>query len=62
VWEMEEQPCVQSDNHTCFDPTEPDGTVLAYDLATGHETRVTFAPGDAPTSYGLTEDDLWPNA
>jgi hypothetical protein len=60
IWDIEEKPCVQATNQTCFDPTVPDGTVLATDLATGHETAVAFAAGEAPTRYSIVAGDLWP--
>ena len=60
VWQVEEQPCVQSSTTTCFDPTVPDGKVLAVDLATGHETAVAFAQGESPTDNGIQPGDLWP--
>lgn len=60
VWEIEEKPCVQSNTQACFDPTVPDGTVLAMDLATGHEAAVAFAAGEAPTQYAILAGDLWP--
>ena len=62
VWEMEEKPCVQSSNSACFDPTVPDGKVLAVDLATGRETAVVFASGESPSTYGLAAGDLWPKS
>lgn len=60
LWEMEEKPCVQSSSNACFDPTQPDGTVLAFDLATGRENRVTFAAGEPAWQYGFSLLDLWP--
>jgi hypothetical protein len=48
VWYFEETPCIQSGNNVCFDPTQPDGTVLALDLATGQESHVSFGAGEAP--------------
>lgn len=63
VWELEEKPCVQADNSVCFDPTVPDGNVLAFNLATGQESLVTFAPGESPVqanSFYLAPGDLWP--
>jgi len=60
TWEMEEKPCVQSNTQACFDPTVPDGTILAMDLATGHESAVAFVAGESPTHYGIVAGDLWP--
>jgi hypothetical protein len=63
VWYLEEMPCVQSGNNQCFDPTEPDGNVLAMNLATGQETPVTFAAGESPVSTNMTFmslGDIWP--
>jgi hypothetical protein len=60
---LEEKPCVQSGNNQCFDPTEPDGTVLAMNLATGQETAVTIAVGEFPVSADMTfmsPGDVWP--
>jgi hypothetical protein len=60
VWEVEERPCVAASGAVCMDPTAPDGKVLAVDLSTGHESPVTFAAAEAPTTYGLLPGDLWP--
>lgn len=64
VWYLEEKPCVQADNSACFDPTVPDGNVLAINLATGQETAVTFQAGEKPIQSGgftyLSSGDLWP--
>jgi Tol biopolymer transport system component len=63
VWYLEEKPCVASSNSVCFDPTQPDGNVLAMNLATGQESRVTFATGDAPVKVNWTyvvPGDVWP--
>ena len=60
VWQVEEKPCVQSSTTSCFDPTVPDGRVLAVDLSTGREEAVTFAPGESATDYGMLPGDLWP--
>lgn len=61
IWYAEETPCVQSDNSPCFDPTQPDGNVLALDLASGRESLVTFAAGEGPPSFGQAPVDLWPS-
>ena len=60
VWEMEEKTCVQSSNSSCFDPTVPDGNVLAYELASGRESAVSFVAGESPSPYGYLSGDLWP--
>ena len=60
VWYAEEKPCVVSDTNPCFDPTQPDGNVLGFELATGRETLVTFAPGEGATNFGFQLGDLWP--
>jgi WD40 repeat protein len=64
VWYLEEKPCVQTNDNACFDPTQPDGNVLAFNLRTGQETQVVFAPGDLPASppgyVNLGPGDLWP--
>jgi hypothetical protein len=63
VWEIEERPCVQSPDYACFDPTVPDTTVLAINLATGQESPVTFGAGETPVQapYGyMAGGDLWP--
>lgn len=63
VWYLEEAPCVSS----CLGATMPTGRVLAMNLASGVESPVTFAAGEAPTAgYGMTSfsvrgpADLWP--
>lgn len=61
VWYAEEKPCVPSTDNACFDPTQPDGNVLAFELATGRESLVTFAAGEAPSNFGMTPVDLWPS-
>ena len=64
IWDLEEKPCVTTDNNNCFDPTQPDGNVLAFNLATGQESPVVFGPGEAPSSAPgytyLVPGDLWP--
>ena len=63
VWYIEEKPCVQADSHVCFDPTEPDGNVLAMNLATGQESPVTFAAGESPVRADfvyMVPGDVWP--
>lgn len=58
VWYLEEGPCSQ-----CAEPTAADGTVLGLNLATGQESKVIFAPGDAPFQpplISLPAADLWP--
>jgi WD40 repeat protein len=64
VWYLEEKPCVQTDNSACFDPTVPDGNVLAVNLATGQESGVSFQSGELPIQSGgftfLASGDLWP--
>lgn len=60
VWEIEEKACVQSSNSACFDPTVPDGNVLAFELASGRESAVSFAVGESPSPYGFRPGDLWP--
>jgi Tol biopolymer transport system component len=62
IWMLEEKPCIQSSDHGCFDPTEPDGKVLAFNLATGTESPVVFANGESPTTYALIAGDLWPSS
>jgi WD40 repeat protein len=62
LWQMEEKPCVSSNNSPCFDPTVPDGNVLVFDLANGREGPVVFASGESPSTYGLTAGDLWPSS
>lgn len=59
VWEDEEKTCVPATDRPCFDPTEPDGKVLAMELATGRESTVTFAAGES--TYGA-QLGLWPAA
>jgi hypothetical protein len=64
VWYLEETACVESSDQACFDPTVPDGNVLAMNLATGQETPVTFAAGEAPVRPNLTymvSGDVWPH-
>jgi hypothetical protein len=63
IWYLEEKPCVESNNNVCFDPTQPDGTMLALNLATGQESPVVFAAGEAPfqgPGYLLERGDVWP--
>jgi hypothetical protein len=63
IWYLEETTCVPSSSNACFDPTQPDGNVLAMNLTTGQESPVTFAPGDAPVqadSTYLEPGDVWP--
>lgn len=63
VWYLEEKACVPSASNACFDPTQPDGNVLAMNLATGQESPVTFAPGDTPVLgdwASLEPSDVWP--
>ena len=66
VWDLEEKTCVQSSTSGCFDPTAPDGKVLAMELASGRESAVSFAPGEAPfqppTYAFLGPGDLWPSS
>lgn len=61
VWQVEEKPCVQSATNACFDPTQPEGRVLALDLATGGEAAVTFANGEGPTYFTISGGDVWPS-
>ena len=64
VWYLEEKPCVPTyDNTNCFDPTQPDGNVLAMNLATNQESPVTFAAGEAPIQSNevfMWTEDVWP--
>jgi hypothetical protein len=62
LWYAEEKPCFQSNDNPCFDPTQPDGNVLAFELATGRESLVTFAQGEGPSNFGMTPVDLWPSS
>lgn len=66
IWYLEEKACVQSDNTTCFDPTTPDGNVIAFNLATSRESPVVFAQDEAPSSAPgyvyLVPGDLWPKS
>jgi Tol biopolymer transport system component len=66
IWYSEERSCADTANQpaACIaDPTAPDGAVLAMNLATGQESRVTFAEGDAPFAPEwpfMYPWDLWP--
>lgn len=65
VWYSEEQSCEPASRPAaCYaDPTAPDGTVLAMNLATGQETRVVFQAGETPfePEYPLVYPwDVWP--
>jgi hypothetical protein len=63
VWYAEEEPCVQSADNACFDPTVPDGNVLAINVSTGQEAAVTFKGGESPVGPNETyigAGDLWP--
>ncbi|HEX2682158.1 MAG TPA: hypothetical protein VHQ03_12815 [Candidatus Dormibacteraeota bacterium] len=65
VWYFEEKTCVVSADNPCFDPTTPDGNILAADIATGQESQLSFAPGESPTAAGtffMTPVDVWPLA
>lgn len=66
IWYLEEKPCVQTDNNTCFDPTTPDGKVLAFNLATRTESVAVFRAGESPSSgpgyVYLAPGDLWPRS
>ena len=62
VWYAEEKPCGQpTPENPCFDPTQPDGKFLAFELVTGRESLVTFAAGEGPSNFGATPVDLWPS-
>jgi hypothetical protein len=63
LWYLEEKPCVPSSDSVCFDPTLPDGNVLAINVGTGVETPVAFAAGESPlqaNSAYWSPGDVWP--
>ena len=64
VWYLDEASCDPNSSNCGPWATAPNGRVFAQDLATGHETEVIFAPGEAPvsaTESGAFElQDLWP--
>ena len=64
IWLLEEATCQPSSNQVCFDPTLPDGNVLAMNVATGAERAVSFATGESPLQlpYGvyMSRVDIWP--
>ena len=66
VWYVEEKPCVQTSDNPCFEPTLPNGRLLALDLTTGRESAITFAAGESPVVPGsyeaLGSGDLWPRS
>jgi hypothetical protein len=62
LWYLEEKSCSAA-VAPCPWTTAPDGVILRYDLSTGSEARVQFAPGEAPDGLGLNAfiiGDEWP--
>ena len=66
LWYLDEPSCTPNEG-TC-NPwgSSPSGRVFAQDLATGHESEVTFAAGEAPitpSNWATFEaQDLWPSS
>lgn len=64
VWYLGEAICQPAQGQCPPWGSAPSGTVYAHDLATGHETVVAFAPGEAPlvtsNPFVFQPHDLWP--